>query len=150
MTPSPPTPVAPDFKVVVCTAEIDRPLDAAWTAIGGYADAGRFLNIASKLISGDGGLGSVRLIGDAILEVMVGRSSHSYAYAQTRGPMAQYAYHGCVALEQNGSASCKLTYSLMYDQSTLDETSRASQIDRITNRFGGAVKAMKQDAESRS
>lgn len=139
-----------EFKIITCNAEIDRSAAAAWTVVGSYGDAGRFLNVASKVIAGDGGLGSVRLIGDAILEVMVGKSRYSYAYAQTRGPMASFAYHGCVSLDETGPGSSTLTYTLIYDQAGMDDDRRAAEAARISARFGGAAEEMKRQAEAKA
>lgn len=138
-----------DFKVVTCLAKIDRSAEETWSVIGSYADAGQFLNVSSKLIAGDGGLGSVRLIGETIQEVMVGKSRHSYAYAQTHGPMAPFAYHGCVCVDQTGSDTSQLTYTLVYDQAGMDDERRVSEAARISARFRGAADEMKRQAEAK-
>lgn len=138
-----------DFKVITCSAEVECSADKTWSVVGSYADAGRFLNVPSKLVAGDGNLGSVRLIGDAVLEVMVGSSRHSYAYAQIRGPMAQFAYHGCLSVEEIGSERSKLLYTLVYEQTDMDGERRTSEAARISARFGGAAAEMKRQAEAR-
>src|ERR1700761_9070821 len=88
----------PAFHVITCRVTIQRPIDDAWLRVGGFADAGRFLNVLCELVSGDGGIGSVRRVGDSILEVLVGKTDYSYTYSQTAGPMERFAYHGCVSL----------------------------------------------------
>jgi len=136
-----------DFKVIVCSTNIRKPADRTWTAIGSYADAGRFLHVPSRLVAGDGDIGSVRQIGDSILEVMVGRSLHSYSYAQTRGPMASVAYHGCVSVISRAPTMSTLVYTLVYDQAIMNEEKRVSEAVRIQARFDGAVAEMKRFAE---
>jgi hypothetical protein len=148
MTDPIPLPTPSEFKVIALSADIERPAEAAWSVIGAFGDAGRFFNVNCNLISGSGGLGSVRLIGSTIQEVMVGSSRHSYAYAQTRGPMAPFAYHGCIALEPSGPASCKLVYTLLYDQATMDAEKRASEATRIGAMFDRAIAAMKRETEA--
>lgn len=138
----------PAMAVIVCEIEIEQTIEHAWIAIGRFADAGQFLNVSSKLVAGDGALGSVRLIGDSILEVLVAIGPHCYAYAQTRGPMASLAYHGSLSLQQLGSDRCKLSYAILYDQSAMEGERRTSEAERITNRFNGAVREMKRIAET--
>jgi hypothetical protein len=137
-----------DFAIVTCSVNIDRPVDEVWREIGDFADAGRFLNVSSQIVSGNGGLGSVRVVGDAILEVMVGSSSHSYTYAQVRGPMAAFSYHGCLEVSSSDSGRCRLTYTLIYDQATMDASRRASEFERVSLRFQSAAEAMKTVAET--
>jgi hypothetical protein len=137
-----------EFAVVACSVDVQRPVDEAWSEIGDFADAGRFLNVVSKLVSGNGQLGSVRMVGNAILEVMAGSTSHSYTYAQVQGPMAAFSYHGCVALSASDSASCRLTYTLIYDQTMMDQARRVSEFERVSMRFSNAARAMKLAAEA--
>jgi hypothetical protein len=144
-TPLPTTP--PDFAVIVANVEIALSAKDAWAKIGAFGDAGKFLNVPCKLVSGIGGVGSARQVGDAIIEVLVSAASTSYAYAQNYGPMAEYAYHGSVSVESTGLASSRLTYTVLFDQSLMDEAKRLSEVGRITKRFQGAADAMKQAAE---
>jgi hypothetical protein len=64
--------------------------------------------------------------------------------------MAGYFYHGCVALEPNSAAGCKLTYTLLYDQSSMSADRQAQEFNRLTDRFGGMARAMKAAAEGSS
>lgn len=137
----------PFFAVIVCRTNIGKPIDEAWRRIGGFVDAGRFLNIPCTLISGEGELGSVRQVGDSILEAMAGRTDHSYTYAQIAGPMAQFAYHGCVSLSSSSFDRCVLTYTILYDQSLMEQAQRDGEKERISQRFQKAVEAMKREAE---
>jgi hypothetical protein len=137
-----------DFAIVAHSVDVYRSIDETWREIGNFANAGRFLNVSSKLVSGNGQLGSVRIVGDSILEVMAGSSSYSYTYAQIRGPMAALWYHGCLKLSSLGSGRCRLTYTLIYDQTTLDGDRRSSEFERISLRFQNAAHAMKLTAEA--
>jgi hypothetical protein len=110
---------AVDFAIVAHSVDVNRPIDETWCKVGDFADAGRFLNVSSKLVSGNGQIGSVRIVGDSILEVMVGSSRYSYTYAQVHGPMAELWYHGCLELSSLGPRSCRLTY--IYEFAPLDE-----------------------------
>lgn len=140
----------PNFAVIVSTVAIALSAVEAWKRIGAFEDAGRFLNVPCKLLSGTGDVGSVRQIGEAIIEVMVNAGPLFYAYAQNYGPMAAYAYHGSVSLEPTGAKSSRLTYTILYDQSLMDESKRISELARITSRFQGAAESMRNVAEAAS
>lgn len=141
-------PLVPDFAVVECKIGISVVAHQAWETIGNYADAGKYLDVASEQIFGNGGIGSVRTIAGSIVEVMVGKGPLSYTYTQTSGPMAAYSYHGSVALEANGDRSSTLTYTINYDQASMSESQRVAALQRIRPRFDGMIQAMKEAAES--
>lgn len=136
-----------ELAVVTCTVDVGLPVEECWRSVRNFADAGRFLDVPSLLISGDGGIGSVRRIGDAILEAMIGQSDTSYTYVQAEGPMAAFQYHGCVAVTSTGLTSSTLTYTITYNQALIETTKREAERLRITARFQGAVEAMKRAAE---
>ena len=142
------TTAAWDFTTVALKAEIARSADETWSVVGNFSDTGKFLPVANKTLSGNGGLGSVRQIGDEVLEVLVGISRHSYAYAQVAGPMAPYQYHGCIVVEETGKSNCTLLYTLSYNEALLDEEAKVRERERISKRFQGAVDAMKKAVEN--
>lgn len=133
-----------DYAVIVVKGEVDRPAAEIWPVIGGFFDLGRWLNVTCSAEAGGGGVGSVRRIGDAVVEPMVAATRYSYTYMQTEGPMAPFRYHGTVACEPTDEASAAIVYTLLYDQSSMDAARRASERARIEARFAGAVEAMKQ------
>jgi hypothetical protein len=140
----------PNFATIANTVEIASNARSTWERIGNYGDAGRFLGVSSEVISSHDGIGSVRKIGDGILEVMVGSGIYSYAYAQTVGPMAVFAYHGNVSIEPLGEEGCRLVYTISYDQSAMSEEQRGETATRISGRFKGMAEAMKVEAERAS
>ena len=133
-----------DYAVVEIRGEVDRPVDEAWSIVGGFFDLDKWLGVPCAARSGDGGIGSVRLVGEAVVEPMIAATQHSYSYVQTEGPMAPYCYHGTVACEGRGEAGATIVYTLVYDQSSMDPPKRISERARIEARFGGAVEAMKR------
>lgn len=133
-----------DYAVIVIRDEVDRPADQVWGVIGGFFDLDKWLGVPCSAHAGDGGIGSVRRIGDAIIEPMIAATEYSYSYVQTEGPMAPYCYHGTVAAEARGEKSAAIIYTLVYDQSSMDDDKRASECARLEERFGGAVDAMKK------
>jgi len=137
-----------DMVVVTCRASIARPAAVAWARVGAFADAGRFLDIPCKLVAGGGGLGSLRQVGEVILEAKVGEGLHSYSYVQVVGPMAAFGYHGNVAVVPDEAAASHLIYALIFDAATMDPARRQHEIERLTSRFQGAADAMKRAAET--
>jgi hypothetical protein len=137
----------PDIVVIVSEISIARSPSKAWSVIGEYGTAGKYLNVESSLRQGGGEIGSVRSIGPSVLEVLVGKSEHSYTYTQTAGPMASFAYHGHVVLFPESDGGCRLAYTISYDQTSMDEAKRAYEQNRIRPRFEAMIKAMKTDAE---
>ena len=137
-----------DYVVIVNRAVVDRPLEHVWTRVGGFFDLHLFLDATCRAISGAGEVGSVRQIGDAVIEPMVSAGRHSYTYAQTEGPMSAFAYHGSVACEPCGTDGAEIVYTLVYDQATIAEDRRASEKARLSQRFAGVVDAMKRAAEA--
>ena len=136
-----------DFVVIVNRAAVDRPLEHVWTRVGGFFDLHLFLDVTCRAISGAGDVGSVRQVGEAVIEAMVSAGRYSYTYAQTEGPMSAFTYHGSVACEPNGDGA-EIVYTLVYDQAKIADDRRASEKSRLTQRFAGAVEAMKRAAES--
>ncbi|MBA4209082.1 MAG: polyketide cyclase [Parvibaculum sp.] len=133
-----------DYAVIEIRGDVDRPADEVWAVVGGFFDLDKWLGVPCIAHSGDGGIGSVRRIGDAVVEPMIAATQYSYSYAQTEGPMAPFCYHGTVACEGRGEARTMIVYTLVYDQSSMDAGKRASERARIEARFGGAVEAMKR------
>lgn len=136
-----------DFIVIVNRAEVDRSPDHVWGRVGGFFDLHLFLDVECRAVSGTGGLGSVRRIGESIIEPMVGASRHAYTYAQTEGPMSAFAYHGTVACEPSGGA-VEIAYTLVYDQAGIVADRRDSERARLSRRFAQAVEAMRRVAEA--
>ncbi|UPG92738.1 SRPBCC family protein [Luteibacter aegosomatissinici] len=138
----------PQFVTIVARQPIDASAPQAWARIGDFADAGRFLGTTSRVVEGDGNLGSIRTVGDAVVEVMVGQTRTSYTYAQLEGPMALRSYHGCLSVEATGPAQCLLTWALTYDQTQASDAQRGEEFERLTRRFEGGALAMKAHAET--
>lgn len=132
------------YAVIVIRGEVDRPVDHVWRVIGGFFDLDKWLGVPCSAEAGTGGVGSVRRISDAIVEPMIAATRYSYSYVQTEGPMAPYCYHGTVAADARGEGGAEIVYTLVYDQSSMDDDKRASERARLEGRFGGAVDAMKQ------
>jgi hypothetical protein len=136
-----------DFTHVIVTASIDRSANQTWSVMGNFATAAEFLNVDGKIVSGDGKPGTVRQIGEGILELLAGEGLWSYTYTQIAGPMAAFTYHGSVAVTPDGDDHSLITYVLTYDQHSFDLDKQVSEHKRLTKRFQGMVDAMKAKVE---
>jgi hypothetical protein len=141
---------AADYAVVRNEITVARPADAVWAKIGDYCAIGDWMKIKCAYESGSGDVGTARKLADAIVEVMVARTSHSYAYVQTVGNMAAMTYHGNLAVEPVDKKTSKIVYTLVYDQSGLpSDEARKTMTDRLAARFLQAVHTMKSIAEAK-
>jgi hypothetical protein len=142
---------AADYSVIHLDTVVDRPIDAVWAKVGGFCQIGDWLKrLAPCVMTGDGGVGSIRKLGPtgAITEVEVAATKYSYTYAQ---PDNKILYHGTLAAEAvDGGKKTKLFYTLIYDQEP-DGTPEAKDKDRTgrTNNFTGALANMKALAEGK-
>jgi hypothetical protein len=130
-----------DAGVVRVAVTIPVGADETWRQIGGFAVAGRFTGMPSRVVYGNGGVASIREVGDAVTEKMVAEGDRFYVYVQTCGPMADYGYHGCLAVEGDAT-QCTINYTLVYDAAALSPVQRESEHASLVQRFRHAVEAM--------
>ena len=121
--------------------DVEKPADELWAIAGGYCDIGEWANIECEISSGDGDIGTVRvLLGGAITEVMVAKTDLSYGYAQQSEEGQFYdLYHGFMEAKPVNNSSSKLFYTLVYDLSDFpdhaaknaDKARRSAQFDTL-------------------
>jgi opacity protein-like surface antigen len=140
---------AADIAVIRREVAVDAPASKIWARVGGYCAIAEWLKVACSMTSGNGELGSVRLLNNMTHEVMVAKTPWSYTYHQTVGNMSAFGYHGTLAVEPAGRSRSRLVYILIYDQETMTPEKRASERTRLEGRFQGALEAMKAIAERR-
>jgi Polyketide cyclase / dehydrase and lipid transport len=138
----------PQFTVVTARQQLDVSAERAWSRIGAFADAGQFLGVPSGVLGESRGLGTVRRIGEAAVEVMVGETPLSYTYVQIEGPMAARFYDGHIGVDSTGPDRCELTWALTFDQTLVSDEQRAEEHARLTRRFEGGSLAMKAHTEA--
>lgn len=141
---------APHYVSFVLQADINRPAAAAWQRIGKYCDIGEWLQMPCRLTAGDDwSVGSVRLLRESVIEILVGRTPLSYTYTQpVRTGVPYNVYHGTLALEPVSAKRSKLVYTLFFDNSMLpDDAAREADLTARKVRFGKAVEYMKVLAE---
>ena len=144
---------AADYATIKLDTTVNAPIDQVWAKVGGWCAIKDWLpRLAPCVMTGDGGLGSVRKLGaqGAIVEVMVAATKYSYTYAQPTNPGLGILYHGTLSAEPIDKGHTKLMYTVIYDQEP-DGTQEAKDKDRAgrTSAFTGALAAMKSLAEAK-
>jgi hypothetical protein len=126
---------------------VNRPAAEVWARVGKYCDIGEWLQVQCRITSGkDGEVGAVRSIGR---EIMVGKTDLSYTYTQPVQDGRPYIlYHGTVEAKPLTATTCKILYTLIYDNSTLaDDAARDRDKAQRTAQFTRAIENMKILAE---
>jgi len=141
------TALAADYTTIKLDVAVDRPADAVWKKIGSFCDIGAWIKMSCTYSSGSGDLGTVRRLGERVVEVMVGKSRYSYTYTQ---PDSKTLYHGTLEVEPAGPSRSRIVYRLFYDQSDLPnaQAKEAARAQR-TKLFTGLLESMKQAAEGK-
>ncbi|HLI84209.1 MAG TPA: hypothetical protein VKV17_09850 [Bryobacteraceae bacterium] len=137
----------PHYVSIPLEITVNRPAEEVWKRIGKYCDIGEWLQVPCTITSGkDGDFGTVRSIGN---EVLVGKTELSYTYTQpVREGQVYNLYHGTLEARPLTSTTCKLLYTLVYDNSMLpDDAARERDIERRKTQFTRALQNMKILAE---
>ena len=140
----------PEYIRIGMEIDVEKPADELWAIAGGYCDIGEWANIECEISSGDGDIGTVRvLLGGAITEVMVAKTDLSYGYAQQSEEGQFYdLYHGFMEAKPVNNSSSKLFYTLVYDLSNFpDQTAKNADIARRSAQFDTLLLNIKTMAE---
>ena len=143
---------APDYRTVRMEIDVNKPAAEVWDKVGHYCDISKWLGIDCKLVSGDGGIGSVRsLAAGRVLEILVGATDLSYGYTQPAKEGSFYnLYHGFMEARPVTASTSKIVYTLLLDLSDKpDEAAKQADLAQRRTRFEAALKKMKQVAEEK-
>ena len=131
----------PEYTRLEMKIDVARPADELWAIAGGYCDISVWASIECEITSGDGNIGTVRvLLGGAITEVMVAKTDLSYGYTQPIKEGEFYdLYHGFMEAKPVNDSSSTLLYTLVYDVSNFpdqaaknaDMARRVAQFDKL-------------------
>jgi len=140
---------AAEYISIVQSIDVARPADLVWKKVGGFCAIHDWLaggKLPCVYTTGDGGVGTNRLLAGRINEVMVSKTDLSYTYTQ---PLSPIEYHGCVEVKPTSATTSKIIYTLFYDQAPLADQA-AKDKDRATRAgmFMGALKTMKALSEA--
>ena len=150
------TPVAdPEYVTIHMEIDVNKSASDAWAKVGAYCDLAKWIAagrvVPCAVISGDGGMGSVRSINNgAVLEVMIAKTDLSYGYAQPPKAGQFYnLYHGFLEAKPVTATTSKLLYTLLIDESNLaDKAAKDADVARRRTQFEAALRNMKAIAEA--
>ncbi len=137
----------PHYVSIEMEIDVDRPAAEVWKRVGKYCDIGEWFQTSCTILSGqDGEVGVVRSIGN---EVMVGKTELSYTYTQpVREGRPYNLYHGTLEARPVTATTCKLVYTLLFDNSMLaDDAAREADIASRRTRFMQGLQNMRILAE---
>jgi hypothetical protein len=137
----------PTYVTIPLEITVNRPAAEVWKRVGKYCDIGEWLRVQCMIVSGkDGEIGAVRSIGT---EIMVGMTELSYTYTQpVRAGRPYNLYHGTLEARPLTATTCKLLYTLVYDNSMLaDDAARDRDKMQKAQQFTTALENMKILAE---
>jgi hypothetical protein len=137
----------PTYVSIPLEITVNRPAAEVWKRVGKYCDIGEWMRRPCTLTSGkDGEFGAVRSVAG---EVLVGKTELSYTYTQpVRAGRPYNLYHGTLEARPVTATTCKLVYTLMFDNSMLaDDAAREKDRAQRAAQFTQALENMKILAE---
>ncbi len=140
----------PEYVAIEMEIDVARPAADVWAKVGKYCDISEWLNLDCVITSGDGGIGTVRVLANGrVTEVLVGLTELSYGYTQPSVDGQFYnLYHGFMEARPVDAANTKLLYTLMLDVSNQpDQAAKDADVARRRATFERALATMKGIAE---
>jgi len=140
----------PEYQTIKMEINVAKPAKEVWSKVGGYCDISKWLNVDCKITSGNGGIGTVRVLaGGRVTEILIAATDLSYGYTQPVKEGTWYnLYHGFLEAKPVTDKTSKLVYTLMYDISDkADKSEKDKDIANRKMRFEGALENMKKMAE---
>ncbi len=138
---------AAEFTHIVLEKDIAAPAEAVWKKVGDFCALRDWLKVSCKILSGDGGIGTVRSVRDTVTEVMVGKTALSYTYSFVDG---KDMYHGTIEIVPRGANASKAIYTLFWDQEPLKTPeAKAQSREGRAKRFGEALDNIKAMGEAK-
>ena len=137
----------PTYISIPMEITVDRPAAEVWKRVGKFCDIGEWFQIPCNIVSGtDGEFGAVRSVAG---EILVGKTELSYTYTQAvRAGRPYNLYHGTLEARPLTANTCKLVYTLTFDNSMLpDDAAREKDKMQKTAQFTRALQNMKILAE---
>lgn len=140
----------PEYVATHMEIAVAKPAKEVWAKVGKYCDISAWLNLDCKITSGDGGIGTVRVLaGGRVTEILVGQTELSYGYTQPAKEGAFYdLYHGYMEARPVTATTSKIIYTLVYDVSDkADKAAKDAYLAGRKTRFEAALANMKKIAE---
>jgi Polyketide cyclase / dehydrase and lipid transport len=141
----------PEYAVIHMEIDVAKPAKDVWAKIGKYCDISVWMSVDCKITSGDGGVGTVRVLaGGRVSEILVGQTELSYGYTQPAKEGQFYdLYHGFMEARPVTASTSKIVYTLVYDVSNkADKAAKDADVAGRRKRFEAALASMKKIAEA--
>ncbi|MEJ0022876.1 MAG: SRPBCC family protein [Alphaproteobacteria bacterium] len=140
--------LAADFVTLHLTIDVAAPIDKVWSRVGGYCQMD-WLGRECQFASGAGEVGTIRRLGNKGAttgnEVMIARTHYSYGYMVIDSPVNA---HGNLSAEAIDAAHTRLTYDVLYDQTSLaTQQDKDATRERRNKLFSDGLAKMKEIAE---
>jgi hypothetical protein len=142
----------PEYQTIKMEIDVAKPAKDVWAKVGGYCDIATWLKVECAITSGDGGVGTVRVLaGGRVTEILIGMTDLSYGYTQpVREGQFYNLYHGFMEAKPVTATSSKIVYTLVYDVSDkADQAAKDADVAQRRTRFEGALKTRKELAEAK-
>jgi opacity protein-like surface antigen len=140
--------LAADFATLHLTTDVAAPIGKVWSRVGGYCQMD-WLGRECQFTSGAGEVGTIRQLTNKGVatgnEIMIARTRYSYGYMVIDSPVNA---HGNFSAEAIDATHTRLTYDVLYDQSSLaTQQDKDATRDRRNKLFSGGLTKMKEIAE---
>jgi hypothetical protein len=141
--------LAADFATLHLTIDVAAPIDKVWSRVGGYCQMD-WLGRECRFTSGAGEVGTIRQLTNKETattgnEIMIAKTRYSYGYMVIGSPVNA---HGNLSAEAIDATHTRLTYDVLYDQSSLaTQQNKDATSDRRNKLFSGGLAKMKEIAE---
>ncbi len=142
----------PEYVTIKMDIDIAKPAAEVWAKVGDYCDIAEWLNVDCKITSGDGGVGTVRVLaGGRVTEILIAQTDLGYGYTQpAREGQFYNLYHGFMEAKPVTATTSKMLYTLVYDISDKpDQAAKDADIARRRTMFEGALQNIKKIAEGK-
>lgn len=142
----------PEYATIRMETDVAKSAKDVWAKVGKYCDISAWLNVDCKITSGDGGVGTVRVLaGGRVSEILVGQTELSYGYTQpVREGQFYNLYHGFMEARPVTATTSKIIYTLVYDVSDkADKAAKDADVAGRRTRFEAALASMKKIAEAK-
>jgi hypothetical protein len=142
----------PEYVTIKMEVDVAKPAAEVWAKVGKYCDISEWLKLECKITSGDGGMGTVRVLaGGRVTEILVAKTDLSYGYTQPVAEGKFYnLYHGFMEAKPVTAGSSKLLYTLVLDLSDKpDQAAKDADVARRRTSFETALQNMKRIAEAK-
>jgi hypothetical protein len=142
----------PEYATIRMEIDVAKPADQVWAKVGKYCDISEWMSLECKITSGDGGIGTVRVLaGGRVTEILVAKTDLAYGYTQpVREGQFYSLYHGFMEAKPVTKKTSKIIYTLVYDVSDkADKAAKDADIAQRRSRFEAGLQKMKSIAEAK-